>query len=157
MKRQFITAILKDDMIIRYFTLATNTSNKVIAQMESEMKEGKNPRDFKILLAKNIISQYYDEKEAEVAKQEFINIFANKLLPEDIPEVDLAFKAKEEVWMPKLLSILKLVGSTSDGKRLVEQGGVKVNGEKFLEDKIEVADEMVIQAGKRKFVKIRLI
>lgn len=148
---------IKDDMIIRYFTLATNTSNEVIAQIEREMKEGKNPRDFKILLAKNIISQYYDEKEAEVAEQEFINIFANKLLPKDIPEVDLAFKAKEEVWLPKLLSMLKLVGSTSDGKRLVEQGGVKVNGEKFSKDKIEVADEMIIQAGKRKFAKIHLI
>lgn len=121
------------------------------------MEEGKNPRDFKILLAKNIIGQYYDEKEAEEAEQEFINIFANKLLPEDIPEIELALKVKEEVWLPKLLSMMKLVGSTSDGKRLLEQGGVKVNGEKFLEDKIEVEDEMVIQAGKRKFAKIRLI
>lgn len=148
---------IKDDMIIRYFTLITNTSNKEIVQMKKDMQEGKNPRDFKILLAKNIISQYYSKKEGEEAELEFINIFTNKLLPKNIDEIYLPLKYNEEVWLPKLLNMMKLVVSTSDGKRLVEQGGIKINGEKFLEDKIKIQDEMVIQVGKRNFAKIRLI
>lgn len=148
---------IKDDMIIRYFTLITNTSNKEIVQMKKDMQEGKNPRDFKILLAKNIISQYYSKKEGEEAELEFINIFTNKLLPKNIDEIYLPLKYNEEVWLPKLLNMMKLVVSTSDGKRLVEQGGIKINGEKFLEDKIKIQDEMIIQVGKRNFAKIRLI
>ena len=147
---------ISDDMIIRYFTLATDVSSEEIGKMKKEMEEGKNPRDYKVLLAKKIISQYYDAKAADEAEKEFIDLFANKLIPDDVPDIIIDIEEDSTVWLPKLLSIMKLVGSTSDGKRLLEQGGVKINGEKVLEDQVSVKNGMVIQAGKRKFGRIKI-
>ncbi|MCI0502552.1 MAG: tyrosine--tRNA ligase [Fusobacteria bacterium] len=147
---------ISDDMIIRYFTLATDVSGEEIGRIKKEMEEGKNPRDYKVLLAKKIISQYYDAKAADEAEKEFIDLFANKLIPDDVPDIIVDIEEDSTVWLPKLLSIMKLVGSTSDGKRLVEQGGVKINGEKVLEDQVSVKNGMVIQAGKRKFGRIKI-
>ena len=147
---------ISDDMIIRYFTLATDVSGEEIGRIKKEMEEGKNPRDYKVLLAKKIISQYYDAKAADEAEKEFIDLFANKLIPDDVPDIIIDIEEDSTVWLPKLLSIMKLVGSTSDGKRLVEQGGVKINGEKVLEDQVSVKNGMVIQAGKRKFGRIKI-
>lgn len=148
---------ISDDLIIRYFTLATNTPSERIKEIDEEMKNGKNPRDFKVLLAKTIIAQYHDEKAGDEAEEEFIKVFAKKEMPDDIPIIEVPLEKGEEVWLPKLLSIMKLVSSTSDGKRLYEQGGVKINGEKAIEDKIAVEDDLIIQAGKRKFGKIKLV
>ena len=147
---------IADNLIIRYFTLATTLDNDAIGGMEAELAAGANPRDLKVRLAKQIILQYHDEAAAEAAEAEFISIFANKELPEVIPEMELVSEGAKEYWVPKLLSLLGLVNSTSEGKRLLEQGGVKVDGEKHLDNEILVKDGMVLQAGKRKFVRIRL-
>lgn len=147
---------IADNLIIRYFTLATTLDNDAIGGMEAELAAGANPRDLKVRLAKQIIRQYHDDVAAEAAEAEFISIFANKELPEEIPEMELVSEGSEEYWVPKLLSLLGLVNSTSEGKRLLEQGGVKVDGEKHQDNEILVKDGMVLQAGKRKFVRIRL-
>lgn len=147
---------IKDELIIRYFKLITQLSNEEINIMEQEMKEGKNPRDFKVKLAKTIITQYYDSEEAKRAEEEFINIFSKNQIPEDIIEKELIVENEGEYWVPKLLQILGLVNSTSDGKRMLDQGGVKVDGNKISDMNIKVENEMVIQVGKRKFAKIIL-
>ena len=147
---------IKDELIIRYFKLITQLTNEEINIMEQEMKEGKNPRDFKIKLAKTIITQYYDEVEAKRAEEEFINIFSKNQIPDDIDEIELVLENEGEYWIPKLLHQLGLVGSTSDGKRMLEQGGVKVNGNKVNDMNIKVENNMVIQVGKRKFAKVIL-
>lgn len=147
---------IADNLIIRYFTLATTLDNDAIGGVEAELAAGANPRDLKVRLAKQIIRQYHDEAAAEAAEAEFISIFANKELPEEIPEMELVSEGAKVYWVPKLLSLLGLVNSTSEGKRLLEQGGVKVDGEKHLDNEILVKDGMVLQAGKRKFVRIRL-
>lgn len=147
---------IKDELIIRYFKLVTDLSNEDINIMEQEMKAGKNPRDLKIKLAKTIITQYYDIEEADKAEAEFINIFSKNQIPEDIDEIELIAENEGEYWVPKLLHILGLVNSTSDGKRMLEQGGIKVDGNKIGEMNIKVENGMVIQVGKRKFAKIIL-
>lgn len=147
---------IKDELIGRYFTLTTDASNDEIAAMEKEMKEGANPRDYKVRLAKRIISRYYSVQEADEAEADFINVFSNNQLPDDIPEIELAVEGDGSYWLPKLLSVLKLVGSTSDGKRMFEQGGVKIYGEKAVADTITVEDGMILQVGKRKFAKLKL-
>lgn len=147
---------IKDELIIRYFKLITQLSNEEINIMEQEMKEGKNPRDLKAKLAKTIITQYYDSEEAKRAEEEFINIFSKNQIPEDIIEKELIVENEGEYWVPKLLQILGLVNSTSDGKRMLDQGGVKVDGNKISDMNIKVENEMVIQVGKRKFAKIIL-
>lgn len=145
---------IKDELISRYFTLITPLGNDEIKQMELEMANGKNPRDYKVKLAKMIISQYHSKHEADNAEIEFVNIFSKNQLPDVIPEVMLTVGEVEGYWVPKLLQILGLVSSTSDGKRMLEQGGVKVNGEKLVNDNIVVENGMVVQVGKRKFAKI---
>ena len=147
---------IKDELIGRYFTLTTDASNDEIAAMEKEMKEGANPRDYKVRLAKRIISRYHSVQEADEAEADFINVFSNNQLPDDIPEIELAVEGDGSYWLPKLLSMLKLVGSTSDGKRMFEQGGVKIYGEKAVADTITVEDGMILQVGKRKFAKLKL-
>lgn len=147
---------IKDELIGRYFTLTTDASNDEIAAMEKEMKEGANPRDYKVRLAKRIISRYHSVQEADEAEADFINVFSNNQLPDDIPEIELAVEGDGSYWLPKLLSVLKLVGSTSDGKRMFEQGGVKIYGEKAVADTITVEDGMILQVGKRKFAKLKL-
>jgi tyrosyl-tRNA synthetase len=147
---------IKDEHIIRYFKLITPLSNEEIKIMEQEMIEGKNPRDFKVKLAKTIISQYHNIDEAEKAEVEFINVFSKNQIPEVINEIELTVEGEGNYWIPKLLHILGLVGSTSDGKRMLDQGGVKIDGNKTTEANIKVENEMVIQVGKRKFAKIIL-
>lgn len=147
---------IKDELIIRYFKLITQLSNEEINIMEQEMKEGKNPRDFKVKLAKTIITQYYNADEAEKAEVEFINIFSKNQMPEVINEIELIVENDGEYWVPKLLHILGLVSSTSDGKRMLDQGGVKVDGNKVSDMNIKVENDMIIQVGKRKFAKIIL-
>lgn len=145
---------IKDELIIRYFKLVTQLSNDEIKIMEQEMTAGKNPRDYKVKLAKTIISQYHNIFEAEKAEAEFINIFSKNQIPEDIDEINLIIENDGNYWVPKLLQILGMVSSTSDGKRMLDQGGVKINGEKFTDANIKVKNTMVIQVGKRKFAKI---
>lgn len=145
---------IKDELIIRYFKLVTQLSNEEIKNMEQEMTEGKNPRDYKVKLAKTIITQYHNIDEAEKAEEEFINIFSKNLIPEDINEIKLILEDDGNYWVPKLLQLLGLVSSTSDGKRMLDQGGVKINGEKITDNNLKVENGMVIQVGKRKFVKI---
>ena len=145
---------IKDELIIRYFKLATQLSNGDINIMEQEMAGGKNPRDYKVKLAKTIIGQYHDAGEAIKAEEEFINIFSKNQIPENIDEIELMVEGDGNYWVPKLLQILGLVNSTSDGKRVFDQGGVKINGEKITEVIIKVENAMVIQVGKRKFAKI---
>lgn len=145
---------IKDELIIRYFKLVTQLSNEEIKNMEQEMTEGKNPRDYKVKLAKTIIAQYHNIDEAEKAEKEFINIFSKNQIPDDINEFELILEDDGNYWIPKLLQLLGLVSSTSDGKRMLDQGGVKINGEKITDNNLKVENGMVIQVGKRKFVKI---
>lgn len=148
---------IKDELIVRYFTLTTDATREEIEAMDRSMKEGANPRDFKVRLAKRIIARYHSPEAAEEAEADFVNVFSNNQLPEEIPEAELAVEGDGTYWLPKLLSILKLVGSTSDGKRMVEQGGVKIDGEKVQSDNVTVADGMVLQVGKRKFARLKLM
>ena len=121
---------ISDPLITRYFTLVTGASEEEIREMEEAMKAGANPRDYKVQLAKAIIAQYHDQQAADAAEAEFISIFSKNQLPDEIPEAHYEGGPSEEVWIPKLLHSLGLVGSTSEGKRMLDQGGVRIDGEK---------------------------
>ncbi len=146
------TMSIPDEMIARYFELLTRVPMAEIKAMQTEMTSGQmNPRDAKIRLAMELITMYHGEEEAVLARDKFHLVFSNRDIPEDIPEVKVS---ETEVWLPKFLNENGLVDSTSDGKRMLKQGGVKVNGEKHGDENIVLEDGMVLQVGKRKFVKI---
>jgi tyrosyl-tRNA synthetase len=146
---------IKDDLIIRYMTLVTDMPLAEIAGIEREIKTGMNPRDAKIILAKAVVRRYHGEKAAEAAAENFKNVFAKNELPKDMPEVMVIDK---EWSLVDLMQHAEMVPSKSEARRLIEQGGVKVDGAVIgdREAVIRPTDEMIIQVGKKKFVKIKL-
>lgn len=146
------TMSITDDLICRYFELVTRVPMKEINDIKSGMAKGDlNPRDAKIKLAKEIITIFYNEEEAEKAEERFRLIFSRRDLPDDIPEIKTN---EQEVWLPKFLLEQGMVQSTSDGRRMIKQDAVKVNGQKQEAENLILINDMVIQIGKRKFIKI---
>lgn len=143
---------LSDEAIINTFILCTDVSTEEIKQMEQEMKDGGNPRDYKAKLAHTLATMYHGEKAAKTAAAEFDKIFKDKQKPTDIEEVKVE-KTKDLI---ELLMQTKLVPSKSQARRLVEQGGVRINDEKVTtwKKEIEIKAGDVVQVGKRKFAKI---
>ena len=145
---------ISDNIILDYFKLVTRISLGEVQEIENAIKENKvNPRDLKMKLAKEIVTIYDGKSKAIKAEEEFINVFKNKENPEDMKE----FKIKED--KKKLIDIISESGLTSskgEARRLIEQGAVKIDSEseKGWDKEVEVKDGMVIQAGKRKFIKI---
>lgn len=144
---------INDDLIIKYFTLATRVPITQVKDYEKQLKAGANPRDIKAKLAKEIVRIYHGEKLASMAEEAFNKQFKNKELPDDIAEI----KIKPGSWkIDDLLVELKLVASKSEARRMIEQGAVKVDGQKIIDLKeISVETRMVLQVGKRKFAKIK--
>jgi tyrosyl-tRNA synthetase len=145
---------IPDSAIIEYFELTTKVSNKEIKKIKAELKDGSNPRDIKIKLAREIVSIYCGEKEAESAADEFEKVFSKKELPTNIPEM------KIDDGNYNILTILSLIGvvsSKSDARRLVEQGGVRIDEAKITDPTASVAitKGTLVQVGKRNFFKIK--
>jgi len=145
---------IPDKLIIKYYTLCTDYPLKKIKEIEKGISKDKiNPRDAKADLAYEIVKMYHGEDEAQKAADEFNRIFKMKQIPKTIPKVSLKLPLYS---LPDLLVSTNLAGSKSEAKRLIEQRGVKVDGEVITnkEEKITIKDGMVIQVGKRKFVKL---
>jgi tyrosyl-tRNA synthetase len=148
------TMSITDELITRYFELVTRVPMSQINQMSAEMKKGTlNPRDAKMMLAREIITTYHSASEALEAEERFKLVFSRKDIPDDIPEI---ITSEAEVWLPRFLTDHGMVESTSDARRMIKQGAVKLNGEKLGEEQIQLADGQVIQVGKRKFAKIKI-
>ena len=150
---------LPDDLVFRYFRLTTLLSDEEIGLKESQLKEGKlHPKNIKKDLAKEIVSFYHDRSLAETEEKRFETVFRKKEVPEEIPFYYLDAKKMKEgrIWIVKLLQLTGLVRSSSQARRLIEQGGVRWDGEKVEDINLEIcpADAHILQIGKRKFVRI---
>ncbi len=145
---------LPDDVLIDCFKLCTEVPLKEIKEMENALKQKKaNPRDLKARLAEEIVSIYHGKEVARKAEREFERVFKKKKLPSKIPEI----KIKEtSLNILELLVKTKLAPSKSEAKRLILQRGVKIEGEvqKDWQKIIEIKKRMIIQVGKRKFVRL---
>lgn len=142
---------LRDELIIKYFTLCTDLSEEEILEYEKQIKNGTNPRDIKFILAEEIVKMYHSEKLAAQAKQNFIEVFQNKGLPDDIPEV---FVEEGEMFSDAALKA-GVIDSKSEWKRLVEEGAVTFEDGTTLEDYKEKAKTATIKIGKKRFLKIK--
>jgi len=143
---------MKDDLIVKYFIYLTDFSIKEIDGFDKEIKDGVNPRDLKVKLAKEIVTMYHSKEDADAAEQEFVNVFKKGGVPDDIPE----FAMNGDRNIIDLLELCKLIDSRADGKRLIKQGGVKINDQKVddMNAIIHLEKDMVVQVGKRRFAKI---
>jgi tyrosyl-tRNA synthetase len=143
---------MKDELIIKYFILCTDVPIKEIDEIDVDLKKGTNPRDAKMRLGQEIVALYHGVEAATQAQKEFVNMFQKGGLPDEMPE----FKMSGERNIIDLLELCKLIESRADGKRLIQQGGVKIDGDKVedMAKTIHLKKGMVVQAGKRKFARI---
>ncbi len=141
---------IKDDLILNYFLLATDLSLEVVSKFEKKLKSGQNPRDIKKELAFEIVSKLYDEKISQKAKEEFEKTVQNKEIPKNIPQ--FTFYGEFTISEALMGSGIK---SRSEGKRLIDQGAVTLNGKK-IEDLDSLVSEGILKIGKKKFVKLVL-
>jgi tyrosyl-tRNA synthetase len=135
---------ISDELMMIYYELLTQENLDEIKQM--------HPKEAKMKLGEIIVERYHGKEAAETAKNEFNKIFANKDLPTEIEEYKCD---KNKIKLSELLFVSKMVSSKNEARRLIEQGGAKVDNEKVTSDiEIEIKDGMILQAGKRKFKKI---
>ncbi|MFZ7156742.1 tyrosine--tRNA ligase [Avibacterium avium] len=142
---------ISDDLMWDWYDLLSFRPLSEIAQFKQEVAEGRNPRDVKVLLAKEITARFHSEADADAAEQAFINRFQKGAIPDEMPE----FTFEGEIGLANLLKEAGLVSSTSEAIRMVNQGGVKIDGEKVENAKaIIYASTAVYQVGKRKFARV---
>jgi len=142
---------ISDELMWRYYELLTDLS---VAEIEKMKNSDENPRNFKVKLAKLIIKDFYSSKLADEAEEEFNRRFVLKEIPSEIEEASIS---KGKYALTDLLLKVGLVPSKKEAKRLIEQGGVKLNGERVSDVKAEIDfyEEVILQVGKRKFLKVK--
>ncbi|MBI1890899.1 MAG: tyrosine--tRNA ligase [Burkholderiales bacterium] len=144
---------ISDDMMWRYYELLSFRPMTEIAQFKKETEEGRNPRDIKVLLAKEIVTRFHSGQAADDALADFNNR-AKGGIPDDIPEVRLT---GAPLGIGQLLKQANLCPSTSEALRMVEQGGVRIDGNVISDKGLKVdAGTFVVQVGKRKFARVTL-
>ncbi len=148
---------ISDDLMWRYFELLSFRPMSEIRKFKHEIAEGANPRDIKFRLAEEIVARFHSVAAARAAQVEFVARFQKGALPEAIPEHDIS-ATDDYMSLTELLKQCRLVVSASEANRLLEQGGVRVGGEKISERglKLTVGKTYVLQVGKRKFARVHL-
>ena len=146
---------LSDDLMWRYINLLSLSSLDQIKSWKKRVDDGENPKNIKVEFAKEIVSRLYDEHSSNEAEENF-NLRAKGDIPEDIEEYSLSVIESGGVNIPQLLKKIDLVSSTSEAIRLINGGGIKINGEKITDSKFIVGKgkSFTIQVGKRRFAKI---
>ena len=144
---------IPDELIVKYYTLLTDVDDEKIKEVEAKLKdESVNPRDIKMDLAREIVSLYHTEEEVEQAEERFKMIFQMGQKPKDIDTVNVS---KEDIELISTVVDKGLVSSKSEFRRLLLQGGIKINDKKItMEKDLPKEGEIVVQVGKKKFMKI---
>lgn len=146
---------ISDELMFRYYELLSDLASDDIALMKQRMTSGElHPKEIKKKLARELTARFYSSDAAMAAEENFEKVFQKKGLPDEIPEIQI--NADGPVWLPQLLVDTELVKSTSDGRRMIKQNAVTVNGEKMASESItiEPVGEVLIKVGKRRFCKV---
>ena len=148
---------ISDELMWRWFDLLSFKSIDEINNLKSDQTNGRNPRDIKIELAKELISRFHDEESADLAETNFINQFQKKNIPDDIEEVSLVL-SEGSIPLANLLKDCEMTSSTSEAIRMIKQGAVRIDERKITDTKHKISSgtSAVYQVGKRKFKKITL-
>ena len=146
---------ISDDLMWRWYELVSFRPINEVNELKKEVKSGMNPRDTKILLAEEIIERFHSKEDAENAKNTFLDRFQKGAKPKEIETFSISLD--DDIAIGNLLKESGLVQSTSEAMRLVKQGAVKINDEKIDDPKlsIEKNQELLVQVGKRRFLKIK--
>ena len=145
---------ISDEMMWRYFDLLSFRDNEELAALKQRVADGTNPRDIKFLLCEEIVERFHDRKSADSARETFIARFRGGAMPKDIPEKTLD-SGGEGIGIATALTQCGLTSSNSEAFRMIQQGGVRIDGEKISDRSLtlETGFEGILQVGKRKFCK----
>tara|TARA_A200000113_G_scaffold85800_1_gene76481 strand:+ start:44 stop:1231 length:1188 start_codon:yes stop_codon:yes gene_type:complete len=148
---------ISDDLMWRWFELLSFIPEEDISNLKKEVKDGKNPRDVKFILAEELVDRFHDKGDGQKCMKSFLERFQKGNLPEKIESISLSIDS-EEIPLVNLLKESKMTSSTSEALRLIEQGGVKIDSNKVTDTKLKIKknSEATYQVGKRKFLKIKI-
>ena len=148
---------ISDELMWRWFELLSFIPEEEIAKLKTEMDSGKNPRDIKFVLAEELVDRFHNEGDGEKCKDTFLKRFQKGQMPDDIESIQVDIEG-DSILLVNLLKDTKMIASVSEGNRLIEQGGIKIDSEKVEDQKFEVnkGSENIYQVGKRKFLKIKV-
>jgi tyrosyl-tRNA synthetase len=147
---------ISDELMLKYYELLSDISIEQLNFLKEGIQNGTaHPRDAKVNFAKEMITRFHSKDAADTAHENFDKMFRDKEVPHDI-EVMTMKKTELGTWLPKLLANAGMVASTSEGKRMIQQGGVHINGTKVTSDEMSFdnVSELIIKVGKRKFKKV---
>jgi tyrosyl-tRNA synthetase len=147
---------ISDELMIKYYELLSDITIEQLNSLKEGIQNGTaHPRDAKVSFAKEMITRFHSKEAADGAHENFDKMFRDKEVPEDIAVLTMK-KSEIGAWLPKLLATIGMVTSTSEGKRMIQQGGVHINGAKVTTDEMSFdgLSELVIKVGKRKFKKV---
>ena len=148
---------VSDTLMFRYYELLSDRSLDEIADLKRRVESGEtHPKDAKVQLALEMVTRFHNPEAAEAAKRNFEQVFARGELPDEIEEKTIVSEG-ESIWLPKLLQAAGLVKSSSEGRRMIEQGAVSVEGEKMSdpEARVSCAHPLLLQVGKRRFCRVK--
>jgi len=151
------TLSIPDNLIYNYFELATDVSKEKLDEVKNYLNDpNKNPRDLKRELARTIVSIYHNHQAALEAEAEFDKIFIKKEIPDEIEEIFI--DNTEEINILDLIVFVNFASSKGEAKRLVQQGGVSIDGEKIIDPQkiIQLKSDLILKVGKRKFIKLKM-
>lgn len=153
---------LPDNLMVSYFELCTDVPIEEVGAIAQGLNEGRlHPMEVKRRLAREIVTIYHSAEAAQEADREFMRVFSARELPEDIPVMDVPMEYVKDgkIWLPRLLSSLGLVGSNSEGRRMIQQGAVEIDGVRHTDPMKEISVDSlrgaVIRVGKLKFARIK--
>ncbi|MBT8328935.1 MAG: tyrosine--tRNA ligase [Desulfofustis sp.] len=149
------TMSVSDELMFRYYELVSDLSSTEIEALKQGLEEGTlHPKEIKQKLARELTARFYSEEDAQIAEHHFEKVFAKHDLPDEMPEFSL--NSNEPVWLPKLMVDSGLVSSTSDGRRMIKQNAVSIDGEKIgdTDFSVEPTGDLILKVGKRRFCKI---
>lgn len=148
---------ISDELMWRYIELLSFESLSVVRQWQQDVGNGRNPRDIKVTFAQEIVARFHSRRDAEAALADFESRFRRGGIPDDLPE-NILQAGKEGLPIAQLLKQAGLTASTTEALRMIEQGGVKLNGEKVSDKTLRLpcGQMVVVQVGKRKFAKVTI-
>jgi len=149
---------ISDELMWRYIELLSFQPLSAIDKWKAEVSEGRNPRDIKVAFAQEIVARFHDRAAADRALANFEARFKQHEIPEDIPEHSVAVNGAP-LPLTQILKRIGLTASTSEAMRMIDQGGVRLNGQKVSDKALALAkgERFVVQVGKRKFARVTLV
>ncbi len=154
---------ISDELMWRYFELLSARSIDEIGLLQKQVKDGKNPRDVKFLLAEEIVERFYDKQSSGDAKESFLKQFQHGQIPEEIKSISINYSEVETesgmINMAKVLYLANLVTSISEGHRAIKAGSVRLEGEKIGSSQLQmdVNSKYILSFGKHRFAEVKFI